>query len=182
VKALDRFLQRWRIAKARRYIPTGACVLDLGCADGALFRQLRPHLSKGVGIDPNLNHTVHADCWKLIAGRFPEDLGDEGPFDVITMLAVLEHIPPRHQHQLAIDCARLLKPGGCIVITVPAPSVDRILGLLKMGRLIDGMSLEEHYGFNPSDTASIFSVGGLRLATTRKFQLGLNNLYVFQKI
>ncbi|HEY7819578.1 MAG TPA: hypothetical protein VIG29_15255, partial [Vicinamibacteria bacterium] len=52
---------------------------------------------------------------------------------------------------------------------------------LKFLRLIDGMALDEHHGFEPSDTPAIFSGFGLRLVRRRKFQLGLNNLFVFQR-
>ncbi len=182
MRAVDRILQRWRIAKARPYIASGARVLDIGCADGALFKQLKSRIGEGVGIDPNLVQLVEMDYCHLIAGWFPEDLPDARPFDVITMLAVLEHVPPERQPRLAEDCARLLKDGGYLVVTVPSPSVDRILSLLRFMHVIDGMSLEQHYGFKPSKTASIFSVGGLMLIKSKKFQLGFNNLFVFKKI
>src|SRR5262249_8766559 len=104
------------------------------------------------------------------------------PFDAITMLAVLEHVPAEQQPQWALACARLLKPGGYLVITTPSAMVDPILSLLKSIRLIDGMSLEEHYGFDPRCVPSVFSVGEMKLVKARKFQLGFNNLYVFQKI
>jgi hypothetical protein len=43
------------------------------------------------------------------------------------------------------------------------------------------MSLEEHYGFDPSCVPSLFSVGKLELIKAKKFQLGLNNLFVFRR-
>jgi SAM-dependent methyltransferase len=182
VKTLDRILQRWRIAKVQPYISKGVRLLDVGCADGELFRQLKPYIIEGVGIDPDLARPVETDHCKLTSGSFPEDLPETRPFDAITMLAVLEHIPPEQQPQWARACARLLNPGGYLVITTPSPMVDPILSLLKSIRLIDGMSLEEHYGFDPRCVPSVFSVGEMKLVKARKFQLGFNNLYVFQKM
>lgn len=182
MKSLDRILQTWRIAKVRPYISKGARVLDVGCADGAFFRQLKLYIGEGIGIDPDLARPVEMDHCRLIPGGFPQDLPDTRPFDAITMLAVLEHIPTEQQARWATECARLLKPGGYLLITTPSPMVDPILSLLKFVRLIDGMSLEEHYGFDPCCVPSVFSVGKMELVKARKFQLGLNNLYVFQKI
>ena len=182
MKTLDLILQRWRIAKVRPYIPNGARVLDVGCGDGALFRQLKSHIGEGVGIDHDLDHSVDTNYYTLISGQFPQDLPESPLFDVITMLAVLEHIPLEQQSQLAMECMRLLKPHGHLVITVPSPMVDPILDLLRFVRLIDGQALEEHYGFDPRQTRSIFSVESMVLLKVKKFQLGLNNLFVFKKI
>jgi SAM-dependent methyltransferase len=182
MKAMDRLLQRWRIAKARPYIAPGARVLDIGCAGGALFDQLKSRVGEGVGIDPDLGQPVKKGHYCLIAGWFPDDLPDARSFDAITLLAVLEHVPAEQLPQLAENCARYLKPGGYLVITVPSPAVDWILALLKLARIIDGMSLDEHYGFEPRKTPALFAVGGLELVKVKKFQLGLNNLYVFQKV
>ncbi len=64
-------------------------MLDVGCADGALFRQLGDRLGEGVGIDPDVRGNVVLRNAKLISGSFPESLEDQGSFDVITMTAVL---------------------------------------------------------------------------------------------
>ncbi len=181
MKAVDRLLQRWRNAKVAPYLARGARVLDIGCADGALFRQFRSRIGEGVGIDPDLERSVDLGGYHLIAGWFPEDLPDQRPFDVITMLAVLEHVPPEDQPRLARHCARFLKDGGHLVITVPSPAVDPILRLLRSLRVIAGMSLEQHYGFDPRKTPAIFSVDGVALVKARRFQFGFNNLFVFEK-
>jgi 2-polyprenyl-3-methyl-5-hydroxy-6-metoxy-1,4-benzoquinol methylase len=181
MKRLDRMLQRWRIAKARAYIPKGGTVLDIGCGDGALFRQLQTHIAAGVGIDLLLQDHEEVNGCRLIRGSFPKDVPDTGRFDAITMLAVLEHVPPQQQSELAVACMKFLKPGGHLVITVPSPIVDHILDVLMFIRLIDGQAVEQHYGFDPRQTPRIFSVGPMVLVESRKFQLGLNNLYVFRK-
>ena len=85
------------------------------------------------------------------------------------------------QPALATACHDLLLPGGRVIITVPAKAVDHILAVLRWLRLIDGMSLEEHYGFEPADTERIFGAPGFRLVHRSRFQLGLNHLYVFER-
>ena len=181
MKALDRFLQSWRITKSKPYISRGARVLDIGCSDGVLFRQLDGLIGEGIGIDPGLEEPVEMGHYHLVPGTSPPDLRDRLAFDVITMLAVLEHVPPEHQQGLARACSRYLTPGGHLVITAPSPLVDHILHALVFFRLIDGMALHQHFGFQPRDTPGIFQNHELTLVVARKFQLGLNNLFVFRK-
>ena len=181
MKALDRILQRWRIGKAVPYVEKGSRVLDVGCADGALFRQLSDRIAEGVGIDADLESKLSMDNAELVPGPFPDALEPRRPFDVITMMAVLEHVPPERQTALARGCYEHLKPGGFLVITTPSPLVDHVLDALKLLRLIDGMSLDEHYGFEPRITPGIFTSHGFRVVESKKFQLGLNNLFVFQR-
>ena len=51
-------------------------------------------------------------------GSLPDDLGVEGPFDVISMLDVLEHI---EHDQRALEVVRsLMTPDGRLIMTVPA--------------------------------------------------------------
>ncbi len=187
MKAVDRWLQRWRIAKAAAHIPAGARVLDVGCADGALFRQLVTLVSEGVGVDTDLDGATSTPRFRLIGGMFPEALagaaGETGRalFDVITLLAVLEHVPPERQRPLAEACARHLKPGGRLIVTTPSPLVDPILELLIRLRAIHGMDTEGHYGFRPAATPGIFAPAGFELTHAARFQLGLNNLFVFRR-
>ena len=180
MKALDRFIQNWRIAKARPYLVPGTRVLDIGCSDGALFRRV-PGVGAYVGIDPALEGTLQHPSARLIRGRFPDALPDREPFDVITLLAVLEHFPPDQYERLARECAAHLKPGGHLVVTVPSAVVDRIVAGLRRIRMLDGMALEEHHGFSANLTPTIFAIPGLELVKRKRFQFGLNNLFVFQR-
>jgi 2-polyprenyl-3-methyl-5-hydroxy-6-metoxy-1,4-benzoquinol methylase len=180
--AADRFIQRYRIRKAGKFIRPGDSVLDIGTADGALFRMI-PSLGESVGVDPDLDRSLLPGLPNVsfYKGFFPDALPSAIQFDVITMLAVLEHVPSNAQANLARSCKDYLKPGGLLAITVPSPTVDHILAVLKVMRLIDGMSLEQHYGFKVEETPSIFGSQGLSLMTRKKFQLGLNNLFIFKR-
>jgi hypothetical protein len=42
--------------------------------------------------------------------------------------------------------------------------------------------MEEHYGFDPADTERLFGPPLFRLVKKERFQLGLNNLYVFERV
>lgn len=156
-------------------------MLDIGCADGALFRALGDRISYGVGVDPEAIDGRIGSRSNLYRGLFPAALPDQRQYDVICLLAVLEHIPEPVQRNLAAECAARLLPGGQVIATVPAPAVDGILSALRACRLIDGMSLEQHYGFNPVDLPAQFRTAGLRLARHSRFQLGLNHLFVFER-
>lgn len=180
MRLLDRLLQRWRIARARPWLRPGAEVLDVGCADGALFRNLR-HLGPGLGVEPTLDAPRVVGRSELRPGLVPDAVPPGRTFDAVTLLAVLEHVPATAQRALADACTGLVRPGGVAVVTVPAPAVDHVLTVLRALRLVDGMSLEEHFGFEPDDVPRVFAAPHWELVRHRRFQLGLNNLFVFRR-
>ena len=180
MKTTDRMLQRWRILKAKRFIPPGARLLDIGCYHGEIFKVLSRHGIQGVGIDPLLEVSSDQKSCTLISGIFPRNLPDDvGKFDVITVLAVLEHIAPDMRVEFARACADLLKSDGRIILTVPSQITDVVLTILLSLHIIDGMSLEQHQGFDPEEVPRLFGGVGMNLEAWEKFQFGLNNLFVF---
>ena len=181
MKQLDRFIQRWRMRQAMRFIPGNARVIDIGAHEGELFEALGAKLVRGFGVEPLRQGALEAANFVVVPGFFPAARPAEGGWNAVTMLAVLEHIPTVAQPELAAACRDLLSPGGRVIITVPSKAVDHILAVLRWLRLIDGMSLEEHYGFEPADAEKIFGPPGFRLIHRSKFQLGLNHLYVFER-
>lgn len=183
MKTLDRLLQHWRISKAKKYIPKGSMVLDIGCADAILYRSV-PGITNYVGIDFNVAAQRIGNNFRIINGTFPRDLPPElGKFGTIVMLAIVEHIPESDYDVMAQRCFDTLNPGGKLIITVPEPFVDTILHLLQGWHLIDchELGLNEHHAFDTRKVSPIFSRAGLRQHHHSKFQLGLNNLFVFER-
>ncbi|HEX2192312.1 MAG TPA: methyltransferase domain-containing protein [Acidimicrobiales bacterium] len=181
MNGLDRYLQKLRIEAALPWVPPGSHVLDVGCADGALFRLGDSRIASGVGID-----TTEWDGW--VGGRYERRLGEfpgavraDERFDAVTMLAVVEHVPEAEVTRWADAVPRMLRPGGRLVITAPDPLVDHILHVGIRLRLLDGMEAHAHHGFDPRQLPEIFSGPELELERRRRFELGLNHLFVFSR-
>jgi 2-polyprenyl-3-methyl-5-hydroxy-6-metoxy-1,4-benzoquinol methylase len=177
---VDRFLRWWRIRKARRYIPSGARVLDVGCHDGTLFRTLSQRIVSGVGVDPALRRSATIGPYRFSDDVFPGAPLDPASFEAITFLAVLEHVDDGSLASIRDACERLLVPGGVVIVTVPSPAVDGILHLLQRGRLVAGIATHQHHGADPASIADALGAEALTLVAGRTFQLGLNNLFVFR--
>lgn len=176
---VDRLLERMRFAKAKSYITRDSDLLDVGAGDGTFLHYLDGHVASAVGIDPILNVPIVSDRHQLLPGDFPDDFVYDSTFDVITLLAVIEHIPQDALPSVASTCWKYLNPGGRVIITVPHPIVDKILDVLKFFRLIEGLSLDEHYGFSPATLPQIFN--RFTLLKKERWQLGCNYLFVFVK-
>ena len=97
-------------------------VLDAGCGPGHDFQDLKPH-GMLYGLDPSqaalqfcqqkYGPQVHLVC--ASGERLPFR---HGSFNLIIMLDVLEHIEA--DEAALAECRQILKPGGRMLITVPA--------------------------------------------------------------
>ena len=177
----DHLIQKWRMHVAARWIPQGSRVLDIGCHQGEFLLWLGGKITPSVGFDPLYKEISDSEGHKFFAQNFQADLPfEDNSFDAIVLLATIEHI--HEKSGIARESARLLRVGGQIIITVPSLLVDKILDILLLLRIVDGMSLEEHHGFLPDELPGIFIPEGFRLRKKQKFQFGLNNLYVFERL
>jgi glycosyltransferase involved in cell wall biosynthesis len=94
-------------------------VLDLGCSDGRLGARLRSlghevtgvDLEKHDGVAERLDHFVEAD----LDDGIPEEI--TGLFDVVLAADVVEHV--RDPAMILRSAARLLTPGGVLIVSVP---------------------------------------------------------------
>jgi ubiquinone/menaquinone biosynthesis C-methylase UbiE len=180
MRKLDHVLQKWRYSVVDPLIPSGCDLLDIGGFDGSFLMRVYPKIRSGVCIDPNLEDKRDGKIL-LVKARIDGVLPfSDNSFDVITMIAVYEHLG-RQRELITAEAFRVCRKNGLVLITVPSSAVDAILETLMKIRLIDGMSLEEHDHFNVSDTVGIFEAAGFQLRRRSRFQMGLNNLFIFQK-
>ena len=181
----DRILQKWRMSKAIKHIPDKSRLLDIGCFEGELFTYAGDRLSGGLGIDPLLSENTEKELSenvKLIKGFFPSDIPVETEkFDVITMLAVFEHISMEKVPEFLDALYNYLNQHGLVVLTIPSPFVDKILNILLKLHLIDATTLEEHHGLQIDTIPVFFRKYSFEMLVHTKFQLGLNNLFLFKK-
>lgn len=178
----DELLSYWRTSLALGEIPEGARVLDIGCGEGLLLRRAVSKGATGVGIDWMVpSSPPRAAGIEVVEGGFPEGLPSSmGEFDVIAGLAVLERIPEAGLDAFLAAVRERITPGGCVVLTVPSHHVDAALHLLIRLGVLDGISHEEHHGFRVKEVIPRFLRAGFVLHRHRRFQLGLNNLFVFR--
>jgi SAM-dependent methyltransferase len=179
MRTIDRILQQWRASMARPFIAPGARVLDIGCHQGEFLESLGSRIGPSIGMDPLVRPRT-GPHFQLVRDVFQEPAPFPGKsFDAVVMLATLEHI--REKDSLGRECFRLLAAGGSVIITVPSKFVDSIIDWLCRLRFADGMSVDEHHGYDPTTTPEVFGRHGFMLKRARRFQLGLNHLFVFQK-
>src|ERR1700742_5016281 len=116
-----------------------------------LYRELMAYRVRGDGRElPQNGRTL--DVRTMIEAFCPGGLAQRDQlFDAATALAVTEHIPEEELATWAKWLGGMMAPGGVMVITVPAPTVDKILHLLIALRLIAGIEAHQHHGFQPQD-------------------------------
>lgn len=178
---LDLFLQQQRIARAKLFLPKGCTLLDIGCHQGEMLHQLANKISEGTGIDPLCNGSSNVAHITLINGSFPQSVPENKRFDCITALALIEHIPDGQHAAFFKHCFHFLNIGGLLICTIPSHHVDKILVVLQFLKLATGMSTDEHHGYDAKQTPSYAKAAGFNLLHHHRFQMGLNNLFVFMK-
>ncbi len=183
---LEPFLARKRYRLAQSLIPSdrrNGCIVDIGCGTSPLFLASSDFAEK-IGLDKSFNSGIVESFagpnFRLIehdieqVGELPLDSNSS---DVVTMLAVIEHVEPHRLKFLLAEIYRILKPGGVYILTTPAPWTDGLLRIMARMKLVSSVEIDEHK--DAYDRASIFAmlvVAGFREENLRGgyFELGLN--------
>lgn len=179
---LSGYLRTQRMKQAAHLVISNDRILDLACNDGRLLEML-PHNISYVGID------IQEYAIKQAQTRYPQhqfivaDLTqapniEQQQFDVIIMLAFLEHI--KNPAQLLQMYSNYLAPNGQIIITTPAPYGRRLHDWGAKIGLFSKEAAEEHEAFLDKQVLSeIASQANLGLITYKRFLFGFNQLACF---
>lgn len=180
---LEPFLRKMRIRRIKRYIP-GNCVLcDVGCGFSAKFlHDIAPFIRKGIGIDKKVDN-LKSDKIELVRANIEKELPVPSSYtDCVILLAVLEHL--EYPTPVLIECHRILKPGGVLILTTPTPFSKPILEFLSFKlNIVSPVEISDHKNyFNSAQLIRILKEEcEFRSVTAKTFQFGLNNFVVATK-
>jgi len=149
---LDKLLRKYRINLVLSYVTPDINICDLGCgANPALLKHLS-NIAAGklVGIDrlvPNSAYTK-IELRASDLNQMPLPIHAE-EFDLITMLAVLEHL--NNYHDVIGECSRGLKSGGKLILTTPSPMSKPLLEFLANLGIISYVGVYDHKKYFKKD-------------------------------
>jgi len=150
---LETFLARQRSKMADRLIPAAyreGRILDIGCGTYPLFLLCTAFFEK-YGIDKVVqeNYGEQSHNQEIIVINYDIETENTLPFsseffDVVSMLAVFEHIEPIRVKEILREIYRVLKLNGMFIMTTPTIWADGLLRFMAKLRLVSPIEIAEH--------------------------------------
>jgi SAM-dependent methyltransferase len=161
-------------------------VLDLGCGSGQIFSKYNKKIKRYVGVDydktiSSNNFRKYPNAIFLHKDLDVENLNLKYSFDVILMLALVEHI--FNQKKLFIEAKKYLKPKGIILITTPSPFANDYIYSLgcKIGLFANSANDDHIVIYNKKRFTVLANEIELKLICFKYFEFGLNQFVIFKK-
>ena len=150
----SKWFSRKRAGKANSLVPAtlrGGRVLDIGCGVFPYFLT-ETSFSEKYGLDKGITEELKkqlSECHDLALidvdlERAPSIPFQSSFFDVVTMLAVLEHFEPARVLRILREVERILKPGGVFIMTTPAGWTKGLLKFLARHNMVSRIEIDEH--------------------------------------
>jgi 2-polyprenyl-3-methyl-5-hydroxy-6-metoxy-1,4-benzoquinol methylase len=182
---LSPYLEKQRILHSVKFVDPDADILDVGCGRARILDYL-PRMRSYVGID-TLTEVIQENADRRPAHRFivadieKQELPNIAGVSIIVMLAILEHMS---NPDLVFDkLSKLLNDGGKIILTTPHPRAEMIHRCGATIGLFSREAAAEHTQFfDRGRLSELAARSRLRLAKYERFQFGLNQVAVLEKI
>lgn len=165
-----------RYKKVRPALADCGRLADLGCRDSFRFlKEVGSVVAKQCwGLDLEVPDRAEGNITLMrrdITQRLPFE---DGFLDVVTMLAVLEHI--ENPRPILSECLRVLKPGGRLILTTPTRLGIYVHDILIKTALVRDVEPGEHKDFAMSARvlADWTKEAGFAVETAHSFECGMN--------
>ena len=177
---LEPYLRRIRISKVIPLLrhKQNNVLLDIGCGYDAKFLLKAVKFVKScTGIDPKapiLDNDKITTLRIMLNNTLPFP---DNSFDIVTMLAVLEHLS--NPYEILNEIFRILKPNGIFTGTVPSTFSKPILEFLsfRLKILNPNEILDHKIYYNKKNLTSLLSYSGFSDIKHHYFQLMMNNFF-----
>lgn len=149
-------------------------LIDIGCGNNELVKSYG-HDSVGVDVyDFGGNALIIEDTANLPF--------EDNSFQSASFVASLNHVTNREE--VLNEVNRLLRSGGCVYMTMLSPfwgALRHKLAWWDPDQHERGMKEGEEMGLSYKYLINLFERSGFELIKRKRFILGINNLYIFQK-
>jgi len=186
-------LMKWRIRTVLEALQGD--VLDVGCETNELIKKYRIYNTRergknfakisiaselrAIGVDIHPWEGVDKIIENSANLPFTAD-----SFDTVCCIAALTHIPERKE--FLKEAKRILRSHGKLVLTMLLPGISRAWHFLcktwDVDQKVRGMKEGEVYGLDENSMKTMLDNAGFFITHVSSFMLGLNKLYIAEKI
>jgi SAM-dependent methyltransferase len=186
---LEEYLARRRAHQANSLIPEGARsgrILDVGCGSYPTFL-FNTKFAERYGVDRVAISRVSDAGLTLVEHDIADGSGlpfEDSFFEVVTMLAVFEHLETSALRRLLGEIHRVLRPDGLYVLTTPVRWTEGLLKSMSRLGLVSREEVNEHKAqYSAPEVVELLIEGGFARSNIRHgtFELGMNHWAAAQR-
>jgi SAM-dependent methyltransferase len=172
---LEPMLADLRAQRANKLIPShlrNGRILDIGCGSFPYFLAHTSFQEKfaidQIPLPQNTAIELKIESFTLDLEVKPRLPFQDHFFEVVTLLAVVEHLDPALMALLFKEIYRVLKPQGEVILTTPAAWSDGLLKLMAGISLVSAEEIHEHaYAYTLPLLGWYFGQAGFEMTKTR---------------